>query len=116
MRMRGWGAGVVLATALGVVALGCSDGSKDSSTSADRSQPTGAAVSGSGASGGQAPTQLASVDTVARKQVRTGQIALGAKSADDVAEVADRAASIATDAGGQVDDDKRTGGSSPTAD
>src|SRR6185436_18242360 len=79
-------------------------------------QPAGAAVAGSGAAGGQTTTQLATVDTVARKQVRTGQMALGAKSADDVADVADRAASIATDAGGQVDDDKRTAGSSPTAD
>ena len=116
MKLRGWGAGVVVATALGVVALGCSDASKSSSSSADRVQPAGAAVAGSGAVGGQTPTQLATVDTVARKQVRTGQMALGAKSADDVAEVADRAASIATDAGGQVDDDKRTGGSAPTAD
>ncbi len=117
MRLRGWGAGVLVATALGVVALGCSDTSKSSSTSADRAQPaSGAAVSGSGADAAQAPTQLASVDTVARKQVRTGQIALAASSADDVSVVADRAAAVATDAGGQVDGDKRTGGSSPTAD
>jgi hypothetical protein len=119
MKLGGWGAGVLLATALGVATLGCSGSSKSASTSSDRAQSaTGAAVSGSGASasGGQAPTQLATVDPVTRKQVRTGQIALGATSRGDVAEVADRAVAVATDAGGQVDDDKRTGGSSPTAD
>ncbi len=117
MKLGGWGAGVLLVVTLGVATLGCSDGSKSDSASSDRAQPaSGAAVSGSASGGGQTPTQLAAVDPVTRRQVRTGQIALGAKRADDVARVADQAASAATDAGGQVDDDKRTGGSSPTAD
>ena len=98
-------------TALGVAAVRVFDASDSASTNGAKARVGAADVRRRRRAGGDP----AGRSIRSRKQVRTGHMRW-AQSADDVAEVADQAVAIAGDAGGQVDGDKRTGGSSPTAD
>lgn len=107
--------------ALGVAAVGCggqksNSASNSAATSGAKSGQSGAVANAAAPVAAQAPSQLGVTDAATRQQVRTGDMTLGASSADDVARVADQAVAVAGDVGGQTDGDRRSGGSSPTAD
>jgi hypothetical protein len=117
MKKHGWLAAVVVLILFGVAAVGCSAGSGSSSSSDRASTPAGGAGAAAGpAVDGQPRNQLGEVLPRERRQIQTGDIALVASSPDDVGRVADAAVSITTEAGGQIDGDRRSGGDTPTVD
>ena len=114
MTRRGWGAGVLLVTALALVGSACGDHSSNSASTGAKSAAVGGAAAPA-APAGAAASPLDVGDPAQRKQVRTGDLTLATRSSADVTGVADQAVAIAVGAGGQADGDRRTGGADATA-